>query len=448
VATPAVWSEPLAGGTANTKPDLARWWTNFHDAELDSLVARAIRSNLDLRVAEARVREARALRNASVSDFGPTLHSSASYTESQRSENALTFKVSQVHTDIYQAGFDASWEIDIFGGKRRALEATRAELAAADEARRDVLVTLLAEVARNYVEVRGLQRRLTLIRGFIDGEREAVEITQARVKAGLVSELDVMQATTLWATTRAELPLLESALQQGRHRLAVLLGQPPGALAKELETESPVPPVPPEVPVGLPSDLLRRRSDVRRAERELVAANARIGVAVADYFPKLNLTGIAGYQTLSLTDWFSPASRFWTAGPTVTWRIMDTGRIYANIRVQTAREEQARALYEKAVLTSLEEVENALVAYAKEQTRSHLLTEAVVATRRAVELANARYQKGLGDYLVVLDAQRSLYQAEDQLAQSERAVTQGLVSLYKALGGGWENETLAPEKGK
>jgi outer membrane protein, multidrug efflux system len=229
--------------------------------------------------------------------------------------------------------------------------------------------------------------------------------------------------------------LLESV-----HRLGVLLGQAPGALKDELSQIAPIPPTPPAVPVGLPADLLRRRPDVRRRERELAAANAEIGIAVAELFPKFTLTGIAGYQSLYTSDLFVPASRFWTAGPSVRWRLLEMPKLYAAVRSQTAEQEQALAQYQQTVLTSLEEVENALVAYTKEQERHRTLQEAVDASRRAVDLANQQYTKGIGDFLNVLDAERTLYQAEDQFVDSQRTVSLNLVALYKALGGGWESE--------
>jgi NodT family efflux transporter outer membrane factor (OMF) lipoprotein len=340
--------------------------------------------------------------------------------------------------DVYQAGFDASWEIDVFGGKRRAKESARAEVAASEFGRRDTLVTLLGEVARDYVDVRGYQRRLAIADENINAQSNALAITQDRFAKGLTSDLDVEQASTLLATTKAEVPTLESSLQASIHRLGVLLGQQPGALLAELSNAAPIPAAPPVVPVSLPSELMLRRPDIQRAERQLAAASANIGVAKADLFPKFFLTGVAGFESISTSDWFTGGSSFWSAGPTVQWRIFDAGRIRANIKVQNARQEQALAAYEQTVLTAFEDVENGLTAYANEQIRRRSLEDAVSSSRKSLDIADKLYANGLTDFLHVLDAERSLYQAQDALAQSDRAVSANLISLYKSLDGGWE----------
>lgn len=373
-------------------------------------------------------------------DLWPSMNTSASYSRSRRSMGISTIPPSaKLERNLYQAGFDASWEIDLFGGKRRAIEAARADIDAAVENQSDVLVTLLAEVARNYIEMRGLQRRLEIARNNIQVQQETVEITRVRFEAGLSSELDAVQAGALLATTQSQVPLLESSLKHAIHRISILLGLKPETLIAELTKEAPIPTVPDAVPVGLPSDLLRRRPDIRRVERELAAATARIGVVASDLFPKFSLTGNFGLQLESLN--LINRSRFWSFGPTVRWPIFDAGRIRANIHVQDARQEQVLLNYEKVVLTSLEDVENALVAYTMEQVRQKNLLEAVNAHRRAVNLAIELFTKGLANFLNVLDAERSLYKSEDDLAQSEYTLSQDLVALYKALGGGWETES-------
>ncbi len=437
---PASWSELSQAGKTNPET-LVQWWKAFNDPVLDSLIMRAVPSNLDLRIAEARVREARFQRGVVASDLWPSLDASASYSRSRRSSGISTIPPSaKIKRNLYETGFDASWEVDLFGGKRRAVEAANAEIDAAVENQRDVFVTLLAEVARNYIEVRGYQRRLQIIHKNINTQHEAVEIVQARYNAGLSSELDVVQAAALLATTQSEIPSLENPMKQAIHRIGILLGQRPGELLTELTKESQIPHTPVTVPVGLPSDLLRRRPDVRRAERELAAATARIGMATADWFPRFSLTGSFGFQTEDINAFSITRSRLWSFGPTVRWPIFDAGRIRANIRAQNARQEQALLNYEKAVLTSLEDVENALVAYTAENIRRKNLTEAVNANRRAVELANELFSKGLVDFLNVLDAERSLCKSEEELVRNERTVSLNLVILYKALGGGWENE--------
>jgi outer membrane protein, multidrug efflux system len=248
----------------------------------------------------------------------------------------------------------------------------------------------------------------------------------------------VEESSTLLAQTRAEVPSLEAALQASAHRLGVLLGREPGALLAELSARAPIPAAPEVVPVGLPSDLLLRRPDVLRAERQLAAATANIGVATSDLFPKFYLTGAAGYQSVSAGDWFSSASSFWSIGPAVQWKIFDAGRVRAAIRVQDARQEEALAAYERTTLTAFEEVENGLVTYAKEQVRRDSLEEAVASSRKSLDLASRLYAGGLTDFLRVLDAERSLYDAEDRLAQSDRAISGNLITLYESLGGGWQ----------
>lgn len=449
--TPAKWSEPLLGGTTNNPAQLANWWKNFNDPELNSLIQRAVQANLDLRLAMGRLLEARATRSGAVADFGPTIGTSGSYTRENLSKNAQlinfpaqnNFPSETVKYNEYDAHFDATWEMDIFGSKRRTLEADTANLAASQEDLHDTLMTVLGDVARNYVEARAAQERLAIARKNIAAQSDSIELTRARFKAGLTSELDVRQAEALLATTEATVPTFETSLKQSVHQLGVLLGQPPGALLDELSRVEPIPGTPPNVPVGLPSDLLRRRPDVRRAERQLAAATADIGVQTAELFPKFSLGSTAGLQSLSTGDLLSGGSGYWSAGPTVTWRIFDFSRIHAQIHAADARQQQALATYEKAVLTSYDDVENALVAYANEQVRYKALNDSVVANRRALELANALYSKGIGDFLSVLDSERSLFSAEDQLADSQRTVTENLVTLYKALGGGWETTTDA-----
>ncbi|HUI05982.1 MAG TPA: efflux transporter outer membrane subunit [Verrucomicrobiae bacterium] len=444
--TPANWSEPQRGGATNSSVEVVEWWKTFHDPELDSLIQRAVAANHDLRVANGLLLEARALWTGALWNLGPTINAGAGYTDARQARNSLPFKGSVTnftylfHTDLYDAHFDASWEIDVFGGKRRALQYAGAEVAAVEEYRRDTLVSVLAEVARNYIEVRNSQQRLDIVRDNIAAQQGALDLARARFNSGLTSELDVRQAEVVLATTQSQVPSLETALRQSVHRLGVLTGQQPGALSGELSPHQPIPAPPPQVPVGLPSDLLRRRPDVRRAERDLAAATANVGVQTAELFPKFSLTGLGGFQSFSASDWFVPGGKYWSAGPSVTWRILDYGRVRSQIKAASAQADQSLVVYEKTVLTALEDVENALVAYANEQARYQALSDAVAANRHSLELANERYRSGLTGFLNVLDAQRSLYQTEDQLVDSQSAVSTRLVALYKALGGGWQTE--------
>jgi multidrug efflux system outer membrane protein len=448
---------------ATTRPatehvDFAKWWTTFNDPQLNSLIDRAVVGNLDLKIAAARIREARAQRGIVAADGLPSVNSNASYRRTRTSENAFdipgrtgssaggsnnaaqqfgVFNAPGSTTDLYQAGFDASWEIDVFGGIRREIEAADADIGSQIEAQRDTLVTLLAEVARNYLELRGYQQQIEIAKRNVKIQQDAAEVAQSKARLAGGSELDVARAQALVASTQSQVPTLEVLRDQAAHRLGVLLGQEPRALVAELEKVQPIAKGPPEVPPGLPSDLLNRRPDVRRAERDLAAATARIGVATADLYPKFSITAALGLQSehvKHLADW---SSHFWNIAPGVTWNIFDAGRIRSNIQVQDERERQAMLKYESSVLTALEDVENALTAYAKEQSRRQLLQESVDKSRRAVELATTLYQGGARDFLNVIDAQRALSIAEDQLVQSDRLIGTDLVALYKALGGGW-----------
>lgn len=443
-SAPAHWAEPLAGGEINAPDSLGAWWTNFHDPELNSLIGRAVRSNLDLKMAQARVHAARAEKQMTSADLWPSANASGSYQRQQQSKNQPVLGSFPIppsvpfENNVYEADFDASWEIDVFGGKRRAVESASAQMAATEYESKDVLLTLLGDVARNYVDVRAYQRRLVIARENIKAQEESLAIARDRFAHGVASDLDVEQAATILSTTRAEVPALEAALETSIHRLGVLLGLQPGALIAELSGEEPIPAAPPSVPVGLPSDLLLRRPDVRQAERQLAAATASIGVAKADLFPKFSLTGAGGFESVSASDWFAGGSRFWSVGPTMTWRVFDAGKIRANIKVQNARQEQALAAYEETALTAFKDVEDSLVAYAKEQTRRQSLADSVFTSQKSLDLARRLYTSGLTDFVNVLEAERALYEAQDALAQSDRNISTDVVALYKSLGGGWD----------
>ena len=447
---PAAWIEAQQNGGDVRSVELARWWSAFNDPLLNSLVDRAVSSNLDLRLAEARIREARASRAVTASGAWPTVNVSGSHTRNRASENAIGAPAqgavlapsgggANIDQNLYRSGFDASWEIDVFGRVRRSIEAADATVGATVEDRRDVLVTLLGEVAKNYIDLRGFQRRLAVARANLKTQQDTLELTQVRFQAGLASDLDVAQQEAQVNTTASQIPILESSLKQAAYALDVLLALQPGALWDELAKETAIPVLPPEVLVGLPSDLLRRRPDIRRAEWRLAAATAQVGAATADLFPKFSLTGVGGLQSVSASDWFTRGSRFWSIGPTISWPVFDAGRIRANIEIRNAQQEQALTQYEKSVLTAFQDVETALVNYANEQVRYRSLTDAVAANRRAVTMANELYVRGLNDFLNVLDTQRLLYATESELTQSQPTMASNLVALYKALGGGWES---------
>lgn len=444
VSTPAQWTSPMAGGETNGPVELADWWKNFDDTNLDSLMTTAIQSNLTLRVAEARVREARAQKGVVAGSLWPSLGGSASYSRNHYGANAFPplggFGV-PLDYNLYDANFDAAWELDVFGGTRRAVEAANAQAGAAEYGERDVLVSLLAEVARDYIQARAFQKRLDIANDNIRVEKDVLDLTSNRFENGLGNDLDVEQATALLKTTEAQVPSLETGYDESVRSLAVLLGQPPGALDDELSAKKGIPLTPPLVPVGLPSDLLLRRPDVQQVERQLAAATAQIGVAKADLFPKFSLTGIAGLQSTSSGNWIDYASKYWDAGPTVQWEIFEAGSIVANVHVQNAKQQEALNQYQQAVLIALEDAENALTAYAREQVRRESLTQSVQANQQALDLATQLYKSGLTDFLRVLDSETSLYSAQDAQIQSDQTVSLDLVQLYKALGGGWEEET-------
>lgn len=423
---------------ANEQPaDVAAWWATFDDPMLQSLIARAAEQNLDVRQAAARVREARASRRAVGANLWPFLDTSASYRRAGGGGDGG-------ESDLFNAGIDASWELDIFGGRRRDIEAANADVRAAVEDRRDVLITLLSEVALTYLDLRGFQRQIHIANDNLIAQRRSAGLTQRLFAGGFSSRLDVANATAQVASTESQIPLLEANVQQTIFTLGVLLGQEPTALLEELAGGGSIPPVPPAVPVGLPSDLLRRRPDIRRADAQLHAATARIGSATADLFPRFTLNGSVGYQGARPGNLFNAGNRNWSVGPGVSWPLFNAGQIRAEIAVQNARQEQALLAYRQAVLNALREVENALISYTKEQERRASLSDAVVANRQAVELSTQLYSNGRTDFLNVLSAQRSLLSSEDALVQSDRVLAQNLIALYKALGGGWEFEEQPP----
>ncbi len=430
------WHTKLQDGLTSEQIDpvnLARWWEVLEDSQLATLEERAIQGNLNLQVAQSRIREARAMRGISRAQFLPTLDTDATATKSRSSKNSGT----GTESEMYSAGFDASWELDVFGGVKRSVESAQAELEATQENFNDLQVTLLAEVALNYVEVRTYQSRLDVSRANIKIQLESYELNDSRFQAGIIGELAVQESLRILESSRSQIPALEAGLDAAKNRLAVLLGENPGNLHEELAATQPLPSLPLSIAVGIPAETLRHRPDIRRAERELAAQTARIGVATADLYPKFRLFGTLGLEALSVGDLLQTSSKTWGLGPRVTWNLFDAGAIRQNIEIQNTRQEQALIHYELTILRALEEVENALVAYATEQQRRDLITNAAVAAERAAELADDQYQAGLVNFNNVLDAQRALLILRDELARSNGTSISNLVRLYKALGGGW-----------
>ncbi|MBA3035318.1 MAG: efflux transporter outer membrane subunit [Desulfobacterium sp.] len=433
---PSTWAGPAPKSDTGTEKEIAGWWAAFNDPILVSLVKRATDSNLDVKQAEARIRQARAARGVSISGFGPVINAVSSYRRSHSPQS--TAGSDGITSNQYQAGFDAAWELDIFGGVRRSVEAADADLQAAVEGRRDVLVTLAAEVAVNYIDLRAYQQRLIIARNNLAAQNHTAELTHKRVSAGFASSLDAANADAQAATTAAQIPLLEASTEQAIYSLSLLIGREPAALLTELRDLSEIPAASPSVPVGVPSDLLRRRPDIRRAEAQIHAATARIGVATADLFPKFSISGSVGFQNDEFNSWMDRVNRFWSFGPSVSWQIFNTGKTISNIELQKALQEQSAITYKQTILTALQEVDNSLIASAKEEERKKAFSDAVTANKKAVDLAKQLYIHGQTDFLNVLLAQRSFYASEDALAQSTRTVSTNLVALYKALGGGWE----------
>jgi multidrug efflux system outer membrane protein len=437
IAVPELWSEALPASSAATG---SRWWTTFRDPQLDALVERALLANLDLMAAETRVREARASRRVVAAPLLPFADANAAYSRSRTSDNIIGggvgFNIGE--NDLFQAGFDAGWELDIFGGTRRAVEAADADVEASEFERADVMLVVLGEVSRNYIELRGHQRQVEVARRNLAAQRETLDLTRARAAGGLASGLDVARAESLVNTTASDIPVLESLASQATHRLGVLLGENPGALSTELASVRPIPAAAPSLPSVLPSELLRRRPDIRRAERQLAASTARVGVATADLYPKFSLVGNAGLASLTASDFFRADSATWSIGPSISWPIFRGGQIVATIEVREAQAARALLAYRGTILGALEEVENAIVSFDREKERRRALVEAVTADESAVALADELYRRGLSDFLSVLDARRTLFRSQLSLARSEASVSAYLVALHKALGGGWE----------
>jgi NodT family efflux transporter outer membrane factor (OMF) lipoprotein len=441
---PERWHAEMDGGliAAPPEPDaLAGWWSTFEDRALSRLMEQAASGNLSIQTARARVREARALRGISRAGLFPSVDAGASAARLRSSESGGTGRESE----FYSAGFDAGWELDIFGGVRRSIEAAQADLEASREELNGVLITLMAEVALNYVDMRTFQARLTTTAANIKTLENSYLLNQSRYQAGLIDELALQESVRILETARSQMPVLETGLSAAKNRLAVLLGKQPGQLAQELEEKAPIPALPARVAVGIPAEMLRRRPDVKRTERDLAAQTARIGVATAELYPKFRLAGTIGLEAVDGGAFLEQGSRVWGFGPSAYWNIFDAGAIRQKINAQTARQEQAMIRYQATVLAAQEEVENALVAYAKEQIRGDSLVKAAAAAKRAELLAAHRYQMGLVGFNNVLDAQRALLLLQNDLDQSRGTATANLVRLYKALGGGWEYAALATD---
>jgi len=444
---PSEWGA-LPADAVITQSPLGAWWDGFGDPILSALILRAIDGNLDVLIATSRVAEARALYRADASAQYPTVDVDGQISRQRLSENGI-FPGGEPQT-LYSVGSSASWEVDVFGRVRRIVEAAEASTEATEEDRRNVLVAVCADVATSYVNMRTLQRRLSVARANLESQRRVVELTRARREGGIASSLDVAQAESIYANTQTTLPPLEAFLELELHRLGVLLGREPRAVRSELSDEGRIPGLPVTLAVTLPADIIRQRPDIRAAERSLAAETARIGVAKGDLYPRFELFGTFGFDATTASVLFNGASRSYSVGPSVQWNVFAGGRIRALVRAQEARTEEALARYESTVLHALEEVENALVSFDKLRTERTAILEAVRAANQSLDLSTTLYKDGVADFQNVLDAQRGVLLFQDALARVDGELIQSLIRLYRALGGGWsafEPRPDTPEDG-
>lgn len=441
---PAAWGEAAKPSGSAAGLEQAAWWKKLGDPVLDGLMRRAVDANLDVAQARARINQARAEVVVVRADAFPGLHGGGATTSSYSDGSVLSSTPDASSTSTvspsttYKAGFDVSWEIDVFGGQRRRRESARAALDASTEDYNATVLTLLGDVAKNYVELRAYQERLTIARNAARSQQENVDVTRERNRIGLVSYLDVSQAQAQMASTQADIPTLEASVKQSIHRLSILLGQEPNALKTELSPARPLPDATRVDTLGVPSELLLRRPDLRKAERQLAVASADIGVAAADQYPKFDLTMGLGLQGNVATKFLGLANWYWSVVPAVTAPIFDADKARAGVAKKRAVYDESLAKYHSTFLTALEDIENALCAYAADADRKRSLWESVQANEEALSLARERYTKGLTSFLDVLSAEKSLHAAQDEHCKSSASLILDVITLYKALGGGWD----------
>jgi len=429
---PATWQ---AGAQPAAVPqDLAHWWQQLDDPLLNRLIDEALSGSLELKTAQARLRQARASRNQAVGGYFPNIAAAAGANSNRQAE---VINPNYVGT-TYSAGFDASWEIDLFGGTRRSVEAATADQAASAASLSKTRVSLVAEVALNYVELRGYQRRLTIAAENLASQGETLQITQWRNQAGLANSVDVEQSRANYEQTRATIPDLEIGAYQAENRLAVLLGRHPGSLHSEWSAYKPLPAVPANVASGIPADILLQRPDLIATERTLAAETARVGQKMAARYPSLSLSGSFGWEAFSFGALSGAGAVASATAASLAATVFDGGRLRSAVDIQSAVQEQALIAYESSILTALEEVENALKAHAVARDRLNARQAAADAARNAAQLGQLQYQSGLTDFQKVLDTQRTRLTAEDNLSTAQSAVLTSLITLYKTLGGGWE----------
>lgn len=427
------WHQSLVAN--GDQADLSRWWERLNDPELTALIDTTEQNNLDLKVSSARIQESRALLRVVSGSRVPDLD--ALGTGQRQGTRAQPGLPSSTQT-FRQTGIEAAWEIDLWGRVGRSIESATASLEASIEDRRDLSVVLYADVASTYVQLRTLQERLRLARANVALQQETLELVTARHKAELAPDLELRQAELNLASTEAVIPSLNAALAQTMHRLSVLLGAQPGSLHTRLEPSNGLPILPTVLEVGVPADLIRRRPDLRRAERQLAAQTAQVGVATAALYPNFSLTGAFDFAAVT-GGLFERDNRAWSFGPFFSWNLFDGGRVRGTIQIEEARTEQLLIAYEQAILRALQDVEDSMVGYAEERQREAALSKAVDAAEEADRLVRELYKRGLTNFQNVLDTQRTLFGQQDLLAESRGNVLLNLISIYRALGGGWES---------
>ena len=437
VAQQFAGAEPNLYQTAQGTP--VQFWKQFDDETLDQLVDDALNANHDLRIALGHLAEARSARHESMYDLAPTVTGSGGHTNEMVPPVQAGFPFT---TSFYEAGFDATWELDLFGRIRRGVEARTAELQGAEASLHDAQVSVIAEVARTYFELRGEQTQLEVAQRNVVNQTDTLKLTQARQEAGRGTELDTSRAQSQLSTTLSTIAPLQAAVARSIHRLSVLTGREPNALTSLLAPSRDLPELPQITAISDPATLLRRRPDIRVAERQLAASTALVGVAIGDYFPKVTFNGNFTYAAASPSNLGTSASRSYVIGPGISWAAFDLGRVHAQVAQARARNDVALASYEKTVLNALEETENALVTHARDRDSLTHVAAAAEASATAARLARTRYEGGYVDFLEVLDAERTQLQAEDRLAQSRTETATSLIAVYKAMGGGWEQAPL------
>ena len=435
--SPDAWTVSVKGDLERPA-NLAKWWKAYNDPTLDLLIEKTRGTNRNLKIASQNISTARAQRGVAKSFALATLNGDGSYSRNRTSEFLAISGAKPHPLNYYITGFDAGWEIDVFGGLRRNIEASEANLEASIELYRDVLVTLLSETALNYIEYRTLEERIRIAISNAAAQRSSVELTQSRLDAGLAPRIDVTQATTNFERTRALIPQLKIQLDAVRNRLASLTAESPSSMIEILHLYDGIPAPPRGYSAGMPCDLIRARPDIRAAERQLARETALIGVAEADLYPRFILFGDFSLETITANNFWNTAASSYSFGPAIRWQIFSAGRVRNNIKIEEAAAEQALQNYENTVLIAVEEVENSMSAIANGWDRFATLARADSSARETVDLIKENYQNGLVDFQRVLEAERTKFMTEDDLAIERGNISRSYVALYKALGGGSE----------